>query len=284
MCPSSVWPGARPAPTVEERDGEGYTRHSCVHVFTGSVLVHSGPYHVDLKSQMRSHSGNNGDVEPINKKSHIPPHAMETKEILDLVEAVDSGRPREKGSNSSQLPRISTSQPSQLLVRGEEAHVRRPPPPPPPAAAPLLFLATIYTPPPSRRSTIVWPEVLIPRVPLSACLSSTGGGGGRGDLKAPPGLVPLQRGGIPGLLKELGRAFTNIVHNTLPSGFPLNKLCQGGKGGKPEFYGPRAHVSTEEGKQAVFLVHPKSLMVLNVYGRHSELFSYNELIVQRVKQ
>lgn len=47
-------------------------------------------------------------------------------------------------------------------------------------------------------------EYLFPESPCSACLSATGGRGGRGDLKAPPGLAPLQHGGNPGLLKELG--------------------------------------------------------------------------------
>lgn len=47
-------------------------------------------------------------------------------------------------------------------------------------------------------------EYLFPDSPCSACLPSAGGRGGRGDLKAPPGLTLLRRGASPGLLKELG--------------------------------------------------------------------------------
>lgn len=68
----------------------------------------------------------------------------------------------------------------------------------------FLFLLTISTPPPSQQSTIVWPGVLILRAPPAlACLSCTGGRGGRGDLKAPPGLKSRQHGRNQSLLKEL---------------------------------------------------------------------------------
>ena len=95
----------------------------------------------------------------------------------------------------------------------------------------------------------MWPEALIPRVPRSACLSSAGGRGGRGDLKAPPGLTLLQRGGNCGLIKELDSAATNVMHHMPLSGLALNKLCKGGKGGKLAFYGPRAHVPLRELKK-----------------------------------
>ena len=106
-------------------------------------------------------------------------------------------------------------------------------------------------------------EYLFPDSPCSACLPSAGGRGGRGDLKAPPGFTLLRRGASPGLLKELGWAAADVLHNMLSSGFPLNKLCKGGKGGKRGFYGPWAHVSTEgpEGKQLVFEEHPKTFVL-----------------------
>lgn len=75
--------------------------------------------------------------------------------------------------------------------------------------------------------------------------------------------MSLQRGGDPGLLKELDWAATDVLHNMPSSGFPLNKLCKGGKGGKHGFYGPWAHVSTEgvEKKQPVFQEHPKTVII-----------------------
>lgn len=57
----------------------------------------------------------------------------------------------------------------------------------------------------------------------------------------------------------------------LSSGFPLNKLCKGGKGGKQGFYGSWAHVSTEgvEEKQPVFQVHPQNLCLKLLEVRRS---------------
>lgn len=40
----------------------------------------------------------------------------------------------------------------------------------------------------------------------------------------------------------------------------------------------------ERENKPIFLVHPKSLKPLNVYGRCSKLLSYKELVVQQVKQ
>lgn len=48
----------------------------------------------------------------MNQKSHIPLHAVETWEIVDLGEA--EGGLGKKGSDSSQLPCISTSHQSQV--------------------------------------------------------------------------------------------------------------------------------------------------------------------------
>lgn len=60
-----------------------------------SLLVHQGPCRADLKSQMRSHPGKKWRAKPINQNRHIPPHPLETKEIMDLGDT-RGGRPQEK--------------------------------------------------------------------------------------------------------------------------------------------------------------------------------------------
>lgn len=77
-----------------------------------SLLVHQGPCHTDLKSQMRSHQGNNGELSQSTRTGTFL-HMLQEPRTSWILER-QGGRPREKGNNSSQLPRISTSHQSQV--------------------------------------------------------------------------------------------------------------------------------------------------------------------------
>lgn len=83
-------------------------------------------------------------------------------------------------------------------------------------------------------------------------------------MKASSGFGSSQDGGNPGLLKELASAVSNVLHNMLSSGFSLNKLHAGGKGGKQRFIVLKHMFPLREqkGKQCLSGTSQKTLKLL----------------------